>query len=315
MLLYQENIINSLNKLLNQKPKIRKGTDAVYFCPICKHYKRKLEINLVTGKYHCWVCGFGGLYLKTLFKKLKAPASYYNILGENKSFPVPKKDFEIIFNEDKEVPHTVLQLPREYKPMWESSSELPYRHALVYLKNRGITKEDIIRYNIGYATEGELRNRIILPSYDSDGSLNFYTARSFYETKSLKYVSCSFSKNIIGYELLTNFEEPITIVEGPFDAIAVRTNVIPLFGKTLSEKLKMKLLEYDVPMVNVLLDNDAINDAIRICDFLIKNNIPAKLVTLQDKDPSVLGFEKTWKIIEECDTIDFKRLFKLKVMI
>ena len=70
MLLYQEAIISILNKLLHQVPKIRKGTDAVYHCPSCKHYKRKLEINLHTGKYNCWVCGFSGTSFKSLFKKL-----------------------------------------------------------------------------------------------------------------------------------------------------------------------------------------------------------------------------------------------------
>lgn len=312
MLLYQENILNNLNKLLNQTPRIRKGTDAVYFCPICKHYKRKLEVNILTGKYHCWVCGFGGLNFKTLFKKLGAPASYYTFLNENKTFK-QNKEFEISFDEPEEPSHQILQLPKEFKPMWEPSSELEYRHALVYLKNRGINKEDILRYCIGYATEGDLKNRIIIPSYDSTGLLNFYTARSFYDTKGLKYVSCPFSKNIIGFELLVNFEEPITLVEGPFDAISLRTNTIPLFGKTLSSKLKMKLLEYDVPMVNVLLDNDAITDSIKICDFLMKNNIKTKLVVLNDKDPSVMGFEKTWDLIDSCDTIDFEKLFKLKV--
>jgi DNA primase len=314
MLLYQETIINNLNKLLNQTPKIRKGTDAVYFCPICKHYKRKLEVNILTGKYHCWVCGFGGLNFKTLFKKLGAPSSYYTFLNESKSFK-QNKEFEISFEEEIEKQPTILQLPKEFKPMWEPSSELEYRHALVYLKNRGITKEDVIRYCIGYSTEGDLRNRIIIPSYDEHGALNFYTARSFYDTNNLKYVSCPFSKNIIGFELLVNFEETITLVEGPFDAISVRTNTIPLFGKTLSNKLKMKLLEYDVPMVNVLLDNDAISDAIKICEFLIKNNIKTKLIVLKDKDPSVMGFEKTWELIDSCDTIDFEKLFKLKVTV
>jgi len=314
MLLYQENIISNLNKLLNQSPKIRKGTDAVYFCPICKHYKRKLEVNILTGKYHCWVCGFGGLNFKTLFKKLGAPASYYTFLNENKEFK-PNKEFEISFDEPEEKSTQLLQLPKEFKPMWEPSSELEYRHALVYLKNRGINKEDILRYCIGYSTEGDLKNRIIIPSYDSNGLLNFYTARSFHETKGLKYVSCSYSKNIIGFELLVNFEEPITLVEGPFDAISLRTNTIPLFGKTLSNKLKMKLLEYDVPMVNVLLDNDAIADSIKICEFLIKNNIKTKLIILKDKDPSIMGFEKTWELIDSCDTIDFEKLFKLKVTV
>lgn len=313
MSLYQENILSNLNKLLNQTPRIRKGTDAVYFCPKCKHYKRKLEVNIVTGKYHCWVCGFGGLNFKTLFKKLGAPTSYYEFLNETKTFK-QNKEFQISFDEVEEQ-KPLLQLPKEYKPMWEPSSELGYRHALVYLKNRGITKEDILRYCIGYATEGDLKNRIIVPSYDEYGFLNFYTARSFYDTKGLKYVSCPFSKNIVGFELLVNFEEPITLVEGPFDAISVKTNTIPLFGKTLSNKLKLKLLEYDVPMVNVMLDNDAIADSIKICEFLVKNGIKTKLVTLKDKDPNVMGFEKTWELIDSCDTIDFERLFKLKVLI
>jgi DNA primase len=313
MSLYQENILSNLNKLLNQTPRIRKGTDAVYFCPKCKHYKRKLEVNIVTGKYHCWVCGFGGLNFKTLFKKLGAPTSYYEFLSETKTFK-QNKEFQISFDEVVEQ-RPILQLPKEYKPMWEPSSELEYRHALVYLKNRGITKEDILRYCIGYATDGDLKNRIIVPSYDEQGFLNFYTARSFYDTKGLKYVSCPFSKNIIGFELLVNFEEPITLVEGPFDAISVKTNTIPLFGKTLSNKLKLKLLEYDVPMVNVMLDNDAIADSIKICEFLIKNGIKTKLITLKDKDPNVMGFEKTWELIDSCGTIDFEKLFKLKVLI
>ena len=77
----------------------------------------------------------------------------------------------------------------------------------------------------------------------------------------------------------------------------------------------MKLLEYDVPMVNVLLDNDAIADSIKICEFLIKNNIKTKLIILKDKDPSIMGFEKTWELIDSCDTIDFEKLFKLKVTV
>ncbi len=314
MLLYQETIISNLNKLLNQTPKIRKGTDAVYFCPICKHYKRKLEVNIVTGKYHCWVCGFGGLNFKTLFKKLGAPTSYYTVLNETKNLS-HKKDFIISFDDEETKSTSILQLPKEFKPMWESSSELEYRHALIYLRNRGITKEDILRYCIGYATTGDFKNRIIVPSYDRQGSLNFYTARSFIDTKGLKYVSSPFSKNIIGFELLINFEETITLVEGPFDAISLRTNTIPLFGKTLSNKLKMKLLEYDVPMVNVILDNDAILDSIKICEFLINNDIKTKLIILKDKDPSVMGFEKTWELIDRCDTIDFEKLFKLKVTV
>jgi hypothetical protein len=48
---------------------------------------------------------------------------------------------------------------------------------------------------------------------------------------------------------------------------------------------------------------------------LIKNNIKTKLIVLKDKDPSVMGFEKTWELIDSCDTIDFEKLFKLKVTV
>ena len=84
-MLQQEKILNTLNKLLNQQPKIRKGTDAVYFCPKCHHAKRKLEISLTTGKYHCWVCGLSGMNLGTLLRKLNAPSEHYEILGEFKN--------------------------------------------------------------------------------------------------------------------------------------------------------------------------------------------------------------------------------------
>jgi len=316
MLLYQETIISVLNKLLNQTPKIRKGTDAVYHCPSCKHYKRKLEINLHTGKYNCWVCGFSGTSFKTLFKKLNAPSEYYTSIGlsQKSTFKKSITEFSISF-EDEPEELKLVKLPKEFKPISEPTNELEYKHAVKYLKSRNITKNDIIRYNIGYCTEGELKNRIVIPSYDSNGTLNFYTARSFFETKGLKYVSCSASKNIIGFELFTTFEQPITLVEGPFDAINLKNNCIPLFVKTMSRQLKLKLLENDVPMVHILLDNDALKDSVKICDFLIKNSIPAKLVMLDGKDPSVIGFEKTWQLINSCDTMDFEKLFKLKINI
>jgi hypothetical protein len=99
-----------------------------------------------------------------------------------------------------------------------------------------------------------------------------------------------------------------------FDAIAVRRNAIPLFGKTLSKKLKAKLLENDTPRVNVLLDNDARLDAFKICDFLIRNDIDTYLIELNDKDPSVLGFEKTWVAINAAKKMTFDTIIKEKLL-
>ena len=43
-----------------------------------------------------------------------------------------------------------LQLPKEFKPLWNGGNSIIKRHALNYLNKRNITYEDVIKYNIGY---------------------------------------------------------------------------------------------------------------------------------------------------------------------
>ena len=124
MLLYQTEVVTILNKALKQSAKIRKGTDAVYYCPVCKHYKRKLEINTVTGKYHCWVCGLSGTSLKTLFKKLGLSGEYLGQIYKNTETyrKLPQNDIDAIleiFTERKPQSIVPLTLPKEYQPQKE----------------------------------------------------------------------------------------------------------------------------------------------------------------------------------------------------
>lgn len=312
MLLQQDKILSTLNKVLCQTPKLRKnGTQAMYFCPFCNHHKRKLEILLTDGKYHCWTCDISGLSIRTLLKKLNAPKDSYKIVDDIKSFHV-KNTLDDMFSE-KAVVDVAKTLPEGFKSLINENDSIEYKHAINYVKSRGISIYDIYRYNIGYCDSGEYKNRVIVPSYDSNGDLNFFSGRDFYNKSWLKYVNCTFSKNMIGFEMLVDFNDPITLVEGSFDAIAVRKNCVPLFGKTVSQKLKLKLLENKPPYVNIMLDNDALRDSVKICDFLIKNGIPAKLVKLEAKDPSILGFTKTWEYINHANTVNFDDLFKLKI--
>jgi hypothetical protein len=143
--------------------------------------------------------------------------------------------------------------------------------------------------------------------------LNFFSCRDFFDTSWLKYVNCDFSKDIIGFEMLIDFEDKITLVEGSFDAIAVKHNAIPLFGKTMSANLKIKLLEKRPKCVNILLDNDALSNSIDNSEYLMNNGINVKLVRLQEKDPSILGYKKTWEYINNTPLLTFEELFKLKI--
>jgi len=318
MLLYQTEVITILNKALKQSAKIRKGTDAVYYCPVCKHYKRKLEINTLTGKYHCWVCGLSGTSLKTLFKKLGLSGEYLSQIYKNTETyrKLPQNNIDAImeiFSEKKIQPVEPFMLPKEYRSFYDDELTLVGRHAIQYLKSRNITKYDVLRYNIGYCDGGSYNGRVLIPSYDASGQLNFYSTRSIFEDAKMKYVNSFGSKDIIGFEMFVDYNQPITLVEGAFDAIAVRNNAIPLFGKTLSNKLKSALIGNRVRCVNIVLDNDAINDSMRIGEFLLKNGIETKLVQLDGKDPSDIGFEKTWQLIDSTNVLDFESMFRIKI--
>ena len=99
-------------------------------------------------------------------------------------------------------------------------------HAMLFLRKRGITEQDIERYNLGYCVEGEYQNRIIIPSYDSNGKLNYFVGRDFYYASTLKYKNPPIPKDVIGFDLYVNWSLPIILVEGVFDAMIV-LNPIP----------------------------------------------------------------------------------------
>ena len=57
---------------------------------------------------------------------------------------------------------------------------------------------------------------------------------------------------------MINWNVPIVLCEGAFDAISIKRNAIPLFGKNISKKLMQKLVTSEVKKVYLALDKDAI---------------------------------------------------------
>jgi len=121
--------------------------------------------------------------------------------------------------------------------------------------------------------------------------------------------------NIVGFESFINYSKPLILVEGPFNAITIRNNAIPLFGKYPSKKLYEAIVRNKVKTVYVCLDRDAEKDAMSLCERLLKLNVVPYLVTLQDgKDPNEIGFDKTWKCIKSAKEADFSFLINKKLM-
>ncbi len=299
-------LVNLLNRVLNNNGvKLKKQDEYMYWSPFVTHHKRKLQINTQTGKWHCWVSNVGGRNFFQLLKKVSATKEQFDelveLVGENKFYKVKEEDKK-----------NIVKLPDDFKPLWNGNDGIVKRHALTYLYKRGITDEDIIKYNIGYCDSGLYSNRIIVPSYDSNGRLNFFVGRDFYSSK-MKYKNSPTSKDIIGFEIFINWDEPIILCEGVFDAMAFKRNAIPLFGKTVPKSLQKKIIEFGVKTLYLALDNDAMSDTIKITDMFLSEGIDVKIMVLKDKDPSELGFEKLLKSIQTTSTTKFSDLMKYKL--
>ena len=297
-------IVNLLNRVIgNHGRRLRKADEFMWWSPFISHHKPKLQINVKTQKWHCWVSNQGGHNLYQLLKKLKAGKEEFDELSDIVGKPKFKQT-----KEDK----IILRLPNDFKPMWVDDGNIIQKHAKVYLNKRGITSQDILRYSIGYCSEGLYGNRVIIPSYDSKGVLNYFVGRSIYED-GMKYKNPPVSKNIIGFDLFINWNEPIILCEGVFDAIAIKRNAIPLFGKTIPKKLMKKIYEKQIKTIYILLDSDAYWDSIKMTDVLMRNGIDVQLVRLNDDDPSDMGFTKVTNLIKKSNKTSFSDLVRMKL--
>lgn len=301
-------VIGLLQSILGKAKPSTKGNYA-FHCPFCKHHKPKLEVDPRTGFYHCWTCepATKGRNLITLLKKLHATSAQ---ISEMKTyFPDGKGEVE-----EKE--YKPVSLPKEFKSLLNRSTNITYRQALAYVKSRGITDEDIVKYGIGYCETGKYKNCIIIPSFNAEGRINYFIARSFEKDPAKKYDAPSCNKNeLIGLEYFINWRVPVILCEGVFDAIALKRNAIPLFGKTIPKALMMKLVQSEVKTVYLALDRDVLKEALNYAKQLLDLGKDVYLIELGGKDPSEIGFEKMTKQLHQAKQLTFGELLLKKMQL
>ena len=222
-----------------------------FHCPKCKHHKLKLSVNIEKGVFKCWVCDYSGTKISPLIRRF-APSYYADwrlLAGE-----VDLGKYDTIFAEQEESPPQVIDLPENFQTLTGKKTRVK-RKALKYLYSRGFTDTDILAWKIGFCDFGEYQNRVIVPSFDIQGNLNFFIARS-YTDDWMKYKNPKVSKDIIFNGLNVDWDNDIVLVEGVFDAMKCQ-NAIPLLGSTLRENsiLFQKICERK-PNVYLALDDD-----------------------------------------------------------
>ena len=306
-----QTLIALVNSVLGTGKSTARGNYA-YHCPFCNHHKPKLEVNFTENKkgenpWHCWACDRKGKKIYQIFKHIQVPS---NTMAELRS--IVKTEF----NDKEAVVEEKVSLPKEFKSLLNvSKTDILGRHALTYLKSRNINEEDIVKYNIGYCETGRYAKMVIIPSYDENGNLNYFTGRSFEKEPSVKYRNPSVSRDIIPFELFINWEIPFILCEGPFDAIAIKRNAIPLLGKNIQSNLMKKIVMSSVEKIYIALDKDAQKQALSFCERLMNEGKEVYLVDMQDKDPSEMGFKNFTNLIQETYPLTFSSLLEKKLFL
>ena len=279
-----------------------------FHCPFCNHRKPKLEINMHTNEegknfWECWVCQTKGQSIRSLLRQLKTPRDQASEILKYlpKGTNIEYKQLSII------------ELPKEFKPLIAATSTSVIANTIKkYLYARGLTDIDFIKYNIGYCTSGEYGGRVVIPSYNGSNQLNYFVART-YDGNYFKYKNPEASKDIIFFENLINWNVPIILCEGVFDAMSIKRNAIPILGKSISTSLYRKIITSKVKDIYVALDDDAKDRALQIGEKFLNQGKRVFIVTLPDKDPSEMGFKAFTEHIQTAKELDISSLMMHKL--
>ena len=307
----EDRLLELLESVLGMSKKTS-GDNYAFYSPFVDHYKPKLEINIrITSNgqnpWHCWISDEKGRTIKTLFKKLRVSKQIWDEYNS-----IFSRINRYSYDQANDQASDQVELPKEFKPLYKPTNSYKYKHAMNYVLGRGIRPADIVKYNIGYCEEGEYEDKIIIPSYDEKGKLNFFVGRSFYQTQ-YKHKNPKVSKDIVGFDLLVNWDTPLILCEGAFDAIAIRRNAIPLFGKSIQSELEKKIIGNTVKKLYIVLDSDAISNAIGLAKKFMSYGIDTHLVDLGNEDPSEMGYERINKKIYDTPPLDLRKLMEYQL--
>lgn len=242
------------------------GENIQVVCPFCNKRsiddgegeikKQKLAIDLANSeRWHCWVCGERGGNLKNIigvFFKEKLDFYIANFKPKNSKI----KEEEEVGEADENV-----ELPEDFMTIYEGLKYGGfYKRCMEYLVGeRGLTPRQVIRWGFGVSRQDNWMGRIIMPSFDSQGKLNYLTGRDISGKKLYKYWNSKRSKNnLIVNEISLDFKREINLVEGPFDLVHAPENTTCLLGSSIHPKksrLFSEIVKNNTPIVIALDEN------------------------------------------------------------
>jgi len=244
-----ENLLSYYNLIEDLK---RKGKELIGYCPIHdkKHYnKNSFSVNTEKNIWHCFSCDAGGNILDFV--------AFVEDVDIRQAGLLIKKWFKIGSQKDEKMTEKEREGKKEEvneevnKPLTFKLKNLDHDHP--YLKERGIKKETIKEFGLGYCKRGILKGRIAIPIHNEKGELVAYAGRypgDPPEEESKYIFPPNFKKSLILFNLnrVEGEEKELILVEGFFDVFnlwqAGVKNAVALMGTSLTEEQEELILRY-----------------------------------------------------------------------
>ena len=256
----------------------RDGVNVAVSCPSCGagSKKKKFSINTESWNCHCWVCGIKGKNPYVIFKDNLEPA----VAEFFKNSFLCDKEFDT--NISKIICEKV-KIPGGFLPLFGNRKFIDpdVKSCLSYLNKRGLTKRDLWFFKIGTSLIGNFRRRVIIPSFDIDGDINYFSARSI-DNSHRKYINARAAKSdIIFNEININWKKELTITEGPFDLFKSNQNSTCILGSSLHEGayLFKRIVANKTPIL-LALDRDMKSKSTKIAELLLSYDCNVRMANL-----------------------------------
>jgi len=269
----------------------------IRICPNCGNTRWNFQINITKQIVHCWNCKYGG--------------SLYKFVNDfNLNLDIPKIPYVPTPSEIKIQEHK-LNLPKNSYPILTRNSYYVEK-AINYLKDRKITKADILKFNIMLTEDIKYFGRIIFPFY-KNGELIFFTARDFFNTSYLPYLTPKgISKGILPF---IQGNDTLTITEGIIDTIkiynAFKHTVLPLLGKELINEQFQELIKYSFNKVYICLDPDVKLKELYNLQKKLSKYFITEVILLKYKDAGEHNIDELQKSFKQSKPIqEIKQLLK-----
>lgn len=288
--------IDLLRKALGNADVGKDGVNVAFRCPNCgkSPEKKKLVVRIDNEKWHCWVCDAKGRSILGLLRKYAPTFS-----GEWRTRFTDERRSH--FENDEVVQAERVELP-ECLPIDAllSAKDPDAKAILMYLENRNVDLDKSYRYRLCGGLRGKVRRRVVFPSFDAEGKLNYWTARAVDKVPHKYMNPRTDRKGIVFNEVDIDWTREVTLVEGPFDLLNAGQNAIPLLGSSLMRDslLFRRIVENQTPVV-LALDSDMMKKSHEIAKTLYGYNVRVRIAELGDNKDVGDMFEQDFKSLVE----------------